>query len=381
MGLNWTFIGLSITSSWGNGHATTFRALLKSLHRAGHQVTFLERNEEWYASNRDLARPSFCRTILYDDLKKLRRRHAATVADADVVIIGSYVRDGVDVIDWARRTATGVFGFYDIDTPVTLAKLARHDYEYLHPRQIPTFDLYCSFSGGYALEVLAKRYGAARPRALYCSVDPNLYFPEPAAARWDLGYLGTYSDDRQPTVNELLIKPARTSPDSCFVVAGPQYPSCIQCPGNVKRINHLPPGEHRAFYNAQRFTLNVTRADMRRMGHSPSVRLFEAAACGVPVISDKWTGLDDIFAPGEILTVASAAEVERILTEMTESERREIGRKARARVMSEHTADHRAAELVSYVEEIITPACQTRTPAKAAYALHPLSRTTATTRS
>lgn len=354
MRLNWTFIGLSITSSWGNGHATTFRALIKSLAAAGHDVTFLERDEEWYASNRDMPNPSFCKTILYKDLQELQTRHEAAVADADVVIVGSYVRDGVAVIDWARQISTGAFGFYDIDTPVTLAKLERADYEYLHPRQIPEFDLYCSFSGGYALKVLASSYGAQRPRALYCSVDASLYFPEESELQWDLGYLGTYSDDRQPVVDKLLIKPAIAMPTARFVVAGPQYPDSIRWPQNVERINHLPPDQHRRFYSSQRFTLNVTRADMIQMGHSPSVRLFEAAACGVPVISDRWRGLNDVFTVGEeILTVENSREVSAILSEMDENTRRSIGRKARARVLAEHTSEKRAEQLVGYVKEVL----------------------------
>jgi len=352
--LNWTFIGLSITSSWGNGHATTFRALLRSLHQAGHTITFLERDEEWYANNRDLSRPDFCQVILYKDLPELKALHEAAVADADVVIVGSYVREGVAVIDWARDISTGVFGFYDIDTPVTLAKLERADYEYLHPRQIPDFDLYLSFSGGRALRVLKERYGAVRPRALYCSVDPALYYPEQRDVQWNLGYLGTYSDDRQPGVNELLVKPASMLAESEFVVAGPQYPDSIQWPQNVARINHLPPDQHRAFYNSQRFTLNVTRVDMRQMGHSPSVRLFEAAACGVPVISDEWPGLEDIFVIGEeILTARSGAEVKHYLTAMPEQQRRMIGNRARRRVLGSHTAAHRAAELCQYVSEVL----------------------------
>lgn len=354
MSLNWTFIGLSITSSWGNGHATTFRALIKSLAKAGHTVTFLERDEEWYASNRDMPNPPFCRTILYKDTADLQSTHEAAVAEADVVIVGSYVRDGVAIIDWARQISTGAFAFYDIDTPVTLAKLERGDFEYLHPRQISVFDLYCSFSGGYALEVLASSYGARRPRALYCSVDADLYFPEENPAQWDLGYLGTYSRDRQPVLDKLLIRPAITMPTGRFVVAGPQYPDSIRWPQNVHRVHHLPPDQHRRFYSSQRFTLNVTRADMIQMGHSPSVRLFEAAACGVPVISDKWRGLNDVFTLGEeILTVDTPQEVAQILSEMDEPTRRAIGHKARQRVLQEHTSEKRAEQLVSYVKEVL----------------------------
>jgi spore maturation protein CgeB len=349
-------VGLSITSSWGNGHATTYRGLVRELARRGHRVLFLEQDVPWYAANRDLPRPPFGTTELYRDLAGLDRRFRARVRQADAVILGSYVQRGEAVADWVLSQARGVTAFYDIDTPVTLAKLARGDYEYLHPRQIPCFDLYLSFTGGPILGRLEDELGARRALPLYCSCDPVLYFPEERpeehAPRWDLGYLGTYSGDRQPAVESLLLEPARRLPDRPFVVAGSAYPAAIAWPANVDRFEHLPPGEHRAFYNRQRFTLNVTRADMRRAGYSPSVRLFEAAACGTPIVSDDWPGLATFFAPGrEILLAATPEEVERILCEIPEAERRRIGRRGRRRVLAEHTAAHRAATLESYLRD------------------------------
>jgi spore maturation protein CgeB len=345
-------VGLSITSSWGNGHATTYRGLVRELARRGHRVLFLEQDVPWYAAHRDLPRPPYGTTELYRDLAGLDRRFRARVRQADAVILGSYVQRGEAVADWVLRHARGVTAFYDIDTPVTLAKLARGDYEYLHPRQIPCFDLYLSFTGGPTLGRLEDELGARRALPLYCSCDPALYFPEEHAARWDLGYLGTYSDDRQGAVEALLLEPARRLPDRAFAVAGPGYPPETAWPANVDRFEHLPPGEHRAFYNRQRYTLNVTRADMRRAGYSPSVRLFEAAACGTPIVSDDWPGLDTFFAPGrEILLAASPEEVERILREIPEAERRRIGRRGRRRVLAQHTAAHRAATLESYLRD------------------------------
>jgi spore maturation protein CgeB len=348
--LSFVILGLSITSSWGNGHAVTYRGLVRELARRGHDVLFLERDVPWYAENRDLARPPYGKTHLYRSLAALKDRFGAAVRRADVVIVGSYVPDGVEVGEWAVRQARGVTAFYDIDTPVTLAKLARGDFEYVTDDLIRRYDLYLSFTGGPVLDRLERQHGARMARALYCSVDPELYHPEPSAeTRWDLGYMGTYSDDRQPTVNELLIRPARLWRRGRFAVAGPQYPDGIRWPANVERIEHLPPAEHRSFYSAQRFTLNVTRADMIRAGWSPSVRLFEAAACGTPIVSDWWPGLDSFFTPGrEILIVRSAAEAAAILRETPEEERRAIGRRARARVLAAHTAARRAAELEAY---------------------------------
>jgi spore maturation protein CgeB len=347
-------VGLSITSSWGNGHATTYRGLVRELVRRGHDVLFLERDVPWYASNRDLPEPPFGTTMLYESLEELEDRHTDAVREADVVIVGSYVPEGVAVGDWVQAEARGVKAFYDIDTPVTLAKIARGDYEYLAPAQIAGYDLYLSFTGGPTLRRIERDYASPRARVLYCSFDPELYYPETQPLAWDLAYMGTYSDDRQPTLNALLVEPARVWGGGRFCVAGPQYPEDIAWPSNVEYIAHLPPAEHRAFYNRQRYTLNVTRADMIEAGWSPSVRLFEAAACGTPIISDRWSGIESLFAPGrEIFLASDAAHVLTVLREVGEDERREIGARARARVLAEHTAAHRAEQLESYALEAL----------------------------
>lgn len=343
-------IGLSITSSWGNGHATTYRALMRALVDRGHDVLFLERDVPWYAANRDLPQPPYGRTMLYQDLAELKTRFGEAVKSADLVIVGSYVPQGVDVGTWVTQTAQGITAFYDIDTPVTLAKLQQQDYEYLTPALIARYQLYLSFTGGPVLEQLEQHYGAPAARPLYCSVDPTLYYPEVCAEQWALGYMGTYSADRQPGLQELLLTPARLEPTRRFVIAGPNYPPTLAAPPNVTRIAHLPPAEHRAFYNAQGFTLNLTRADMIKAGYSPSVRLFEAAACGTPIISDYWPGLETFFTlESAILVARSAQAVVTYLHELTREERQAIGERARTTVLNHHTAPQRARQLESYV--------------------------------
>jgi spore maturation protein CgeB len=346
-------LGLSITSSWGNGHATTYRGLVRELTARGHEVLFLERNQEWYAANRDLSKPPYGRTVLYGSLKELKSRFRAAIVNADLVIVGSYVQEGGAIGQWVTDIAHGVTAFYDIDTPVTLVGLARAEIDYLTPALIPRYNVYLSFTGGPTLEILEEQYGSPMARPLYCSVDPSLYFPEPQTPRWDLGYMGTYSKDRQPPLDRLLLTPARQWTDGRFVVAGPQFPRTVQWPRNVQRFTHLPPGKHRAFYNSQRFTLNVTRAAMVTAGYSPSVRLFEAAACATPIISDYWQGLETFFKPGEeILLARSGEETLRFLQEVPEVDRQRMGEKARARVLAEHTAGHRAIELEQYTDEL-----------------------------
>lgn len=350
---NVVIIGLSITSSWGNGHATTYRGLVRELVRQGLEVLFLERDVPWYAAHRDLPRPPYGQTRLYRSLDELKQQYERTVAEADAVIVGSFTPEGVKVGEWVTSVADGVTAFYDIDTPVTLARLARGEHEYLAPHLIPRYRLYLSFTGGPTLERLEREFGAPRARPLYCSFDPELYYPQTLESTWDLGYLGTYSDDRQPRLERLLLKPARDWPDGRFVVAGAQYPLNIPWPDNVERYEHVPPSAHRDFYNSQRFTLNITRDDMIAAGYAPSVRLFEAAACATPVISDRWPGIDTFFKPGEeILLADSGEEVLHYLHDIDEEERRAIGLRARRRVLAEHTAAHRARELIGYLNEV-----------------------------
>jgi spore maturation protein CgeB len=352
--LDIVILGLSITSSWGNGHATTYRGLVRELSRLGHRVLFLERDLEWYADHRDLPNPDYCQTALYSSMRELEKTYKADIASADMVIVGSYVPDGAQIGEWVTTIAGGITAFYDIDTPVTLAKLADGSADYITPELIARYDMYLSFTGGPTLRRLEREFGSPCARPLYCSFDPHEYYPEKRKLKWDLGYMGTYSIDRQPTVNRLLVEAARRWQSGRFVVAGPQYPESIEWPANVRRQSHLAPREHRAFYNAQRFTLNVTRADMIAAGYSPSVRLFEAAGCGTPIVSDNWQGLSDLFAPGQEIIIARTPEdVLEALLDMSDDERIEIGRRARGRVLAEHTAAHRARELVGYYRDLV----------------------------
>lgn len=354
--LRLVFLGLSLSSSWGNGHATNFRGLLRALHARKHSCLFLERDTEWYAAHRDLPDPDFAELRLYSSLAQLEDHHAELRA-ANAVIIGSFVPDGQEVIDRAFGETSAPVLFYDIDTPVTLAALQNGGCGYLRRDQISRFAAYLSFTAGPALAELERQYGARRAIAFHCLVDPVRYAPR---AKQDnpalLGYLGTYSEDRQPALTQLLLQPARRLPSARFVVAGPQYPHDIDWPANVRRLLHVPPDEHADFFGAQRFTLNITRQAMIERGYSPSVRLFEAAACGVPIISDRWQGIEEFLTPGcEILLADSAEDVIDYLTRLSDTERRRVGDAARQRVLREHTAEHRAIQLEEILSSLTQP--------------------------
>ncbi len=361
--MRFVIFGLTVSSSWGNGHATTWRGLLKALARAGHSTIFFERDVPYYAVERDLPDPEYVDLRLYDEWNALAPQARRAVAEADVAIVTSFCPDGLDAARLVLDAAGSLRVFYDIDTPVTLAELRQHGVatatgaRYLTPELIPEYDLYLSFTGGPLLREIERVWGARRAAPLYCSVDPEEHRPvEPRPEfRCALGYLGTYTPDRQPAIDDLLFAPARRTPDERFWVVGSLFPQGIDWPVNVFVRPHLPPAEHAAFYCANRLTLNVTRRAMMEVGYSPSVRIFEAASCGTPVLTDRWPGLEAFFEPGvEILTAATTDEATAALA-AGDGELARIAAAARERTLAEHTAAVRAAQLVAACEAAATP--------------------------
>ncbi len=354
-------LGLSITSSWGNGHATTYRALCRELWRRGHAITFVEKDVEWYRSNRDLPHPQYVNLQLYRDWMADGAGVVRTaVRDADVVVVGSYFPDAIRATEYLKQECAAPLLFYDIDTPITLAALRLHGQcEYLRSQDIPAYAAYLSFTGGPVLREIETHFGSPLAVPFYCSVDPDLYHRTPVRAPFAsiLSYLGTYAADRQAKLMELLNAPARELAGERFLVAGPMYPAGTPWAPNVVTHPHLPPPDHAALYSSSRFVLNLTRADMVAAGWSPSVRLFEASACAAAMISDAWPGLEDFFTPGEEIILAStAAQVLDVLTGMTEAEAQRMGEAAQARTLAKHTAARRAQEFESVADRVLAVA-------------------------
>ena len=357
-----TIFGLSITSSWGNGHATTFRALCQALHRRGHRIVFFERNVEWYQNNRDLPHPEYCEVRIFENWREVLPSVKTELHNSDVAMVGSYFPDGIAALEEVLESNVPVKTFYDIDTPITVRSLRENGRaDYLLKSHLPKLDIYFSFTGGPMLQHLQEDFGVPFAVPLYCSVDPDKYRELPVDPRFacDMSYMGTYAPDRQPKIDELLCTPARKLPEKKFIVAGPQYPSPIQWPENVERIMHLNPRHHAQLYSSSRITLNVTRREMVLAGYSPSVRLFEAAACGAAIASDNWPGLETFFTPGrEILLATGSSDIIRYLGNYSNSELRRIGRAARDRVLISHTSNVRAREFEHAVEIAKSPAKQ-----------------------
>ncbi len=353
--------GLSVSSSWGNGHAALWRGLIHALLDAGHHVVFFERDVPYYASNRDLhVLPEGGTLQLYDDWDAALPRARAALAGADVGMVTSYCPDGIAATELVLGSNLPVRCFYDLDTPVTLARLeAGETLGYIGPEGLSGFDLVLSYTGGGALDALRDRLGARRTAPIYGSVDPATHRPAPPRTQYQalLSYLGTYAADRQATLERLFVEPARLLPDERFVIGGAQYPDGFPWTANTYFVRHLPPPEHPAFYSSSRLTLNVTREAMARMGWCPSGRLFEAAACGVPILSDWFAGLDRFFVPGSEILVAHTTEDAMQALGLHEAELFAIARRARERTLDEHTAARRAAEMIAAFES--ATACET----------------------
>lgn len=354
--------GLSVSSSWGNGHATLWRGLIAALGRRGAEVTFFERDRPWYRDSRDVDAPEGGRLVVYEDVAAETPRMREALRDADAAIVTSFCPDGVAAERLVREAGVTSI-FYDLDTPVTLQKIAAGEtLDWIGPDGLASYDLVLSYTGGGALDALRDRLGARRTAPLHGHVDPRVH--RPAAPRpefaGDLSHLGTYAADRQPMLDRLFLEPARRAPERRFVIGGAQYPQDFPWTANVAFVRHLPPDQHPAFYASSRFTLNVTRAAMAASGWCPSGRLFEAAACGAAIVSDDWAGLDAFFVPGEEILVASSAEDVLAALDLPEPERIRIGAAARERVLAEHTSERRAEELLGWIEAASRPGSTVR---------------------
>jgi spore maturation protein CgeB len=359
-----TLFGLTLSSSWGNGHATPYRALLRALWRKGHTVTFFEQDVPYYARRRDFSRCDYCKLVLYatwEDACNLALREAA---DSDVVMVGSYCPDGAWIIDDILTLSRPLHVFYDLDTPITLEKLRAGETGHLRRDQIPALDLYLSFTGGAILRELELEWKARIARPLYGCVDSDVYIRTVRNETFacDLSYMGTYAADRQSKLEELFLEPARRKPRKAFLLAGSLYPHERSWPANVLRFEHLAPGLHPAFYSSCRSTLNITRGKMAQSGYCPSGRFFEASACGTPIVSDSWPGLDQFFTPGdEIAIVNNTADVIAHL-ERGDEELRAMAARARERTLDEHSGDRRARQLLEYLDVALRQAPRSIAP-------------------
>lgn len=345
--------GLTITSSWGNGHATIWRGLCKALIRRKHQIVFFEKDVSYYRDNRDLHDLQGMDIILYSCWEDVENKAKECLMNSDIGIITSYCPDALKAEEVMMNYHNLLKIFYDLDTPVTLKAIKEgKSVPYINKHGLGDYDLVLSYTGGTALTELKEILHARKAQPLYGSVDPDFHYPVAAKInyRCDLSYLGTYAEDRQEKLIKLYIEPAVYLFDKKFIIGGSQYPENFPWRRNVHYISHVPPPEHPYFYCSSDYTLNITRGAMAEMGYCPSGRLFEAAACGVPIISDNWEGLNEFYTPGDEILIAYSAENVMEFLKNSEEERKRISAAARERTLAEHTADTRAEEFETLVE-------------------------------
>lgn len=327
---------------------------MRALAAQGHEVVFFERDVTYYAKTRDLWRGDGYELVLYESWDEVASRAAAELEEADAAIVTSYCPDAAPATELVLASRNLVRVFYDLDTPVTLERLARgEEVDYLPHWGLGGFDLVLSYTGGKALDDLHRILGARRARPLYGSVDAFAHHPVTPLPRYDadLSYLGTYASDRQDGVERLLVGTARKLPEKRFVVGGSMYPRDFPWTDNIWFLEHVPPPDHPAFYCSSRLTLNVTRAAMAKMGYCPSGRLFEAAACGTPILSDAWDGLETFFEPGKEIVLAGSTDEAIEAISLPAAELARIGQAARERALRDHTADRRAEELINMLTD------------------------------
>lgn len=352
--MNIVTFGLSISSAWGNGHATLLRGLFKALHRQGHQIHFFERDTPYYASHRDACKFDYVTLHLYSDWAQELSRIESLLAQADTGLVTSYCGDGRAACEAVLNAGLPRTVFYDMDSPVTLARLQQGEaVPYVPEKGLGEFDLVLSYTGGKTLPLLRQRLNAKRAATLYGWVDPAAYHQVDKSPEFeaDLSYLGTYSADRQPALDTLFMEAARRLTHLRFVVGGAMYPHPEKWPANVEYYDHVAPPDHAAFYSSSPLTLNITRGSMAAMGYCPSGRLFESAACGTAVLSDWWEGLESFFQPGEeILIATGSADTMAALSRPRDALKR-IGERARERALDCHTAEIRARRLLALIED------------------------------
>lgn len=347
--------GLSISSSWGNGHATLLRGLCRALSQNGHEIHFFERDLPFYARNRDFTQLQGDGLHIYPDwihVAPLALRH---LRDADVSVITSYCPDAAAAATLIFDSGRTCSVFFDLDTAVTLDRLQRGEpVEYVPSSGLRHFDLVLSYTGGSALTALQANLGAKAVYPFYGWVDAETHFPQGPRPEFqsDLSYLGTYAEDRQDALERLFVEPARQRPEMRFTIAGAQYPPSFPWSPNTFFVRHLPPPDHPALFASSRITLNVTRRAMAQTGFCPSGRLFEAAACRTPILSDWWPGLDEFFRPGEEILIANTTQEALDILDLDPAQLTAIGDRAFERTMAEHTADARARQLENILDAV-----------------------------
>jgi spore maturation protein CgeB len=352
------FFGSSLLSSYWNGAATYYRGMIAALARRDCRTTFYEPDAFDRQRHRDMDPPPWAEVVVYDATLDGMRAACRSARSADLVVKAS----GVGVLDeeilaelLALASAQQVLVFWDVDAPATLAALSA---DRGHPLRavLPRLDLVLTYGGGPPVVAEYEGFGARRCIPVYNALDPKTHYrvdPEPRFT-CDLAFLGNRLPDREARVSQFFFDTARQIPHRSFLIGGAGW-DAWQLPPNVRHVGHVPTRDHNAFNSSSLAVLNVARDSMAEVGFSPATRLFEAAGAGACVITDAWQGIELFLEPDrEVLVAANGAEVVRQVSALTPARARQIGDRARHRLLREHTYDHRAEFVLPFLREAAT---------------------------
>lgn len=354
--LDFVFIGRSILSSFNNPQAELYRALVGELAHHGHRTVFLEQDDPSNRKQRDMLRSPYCEVWTYPDVDTLLDQYVEALQAADVVLLGNGVEGSSRIANWIAAEARCVKIYYDTDLARTFDHLdgISTQTDCLDEEDLSVFDLFLSTTGGNALNRVRKEFACPNVYPLYECIDPYFYYRTDVVKQYDLGFIGNFKNERDQQLNELLLQPALRTPNRHFVLAGGNYPDNFNWPDNLRHVEHLPETNHVSFYNRQFCTLVLARPDRARLGHTPSKRLLVAAACGVPILSDQWSGLETFFEPNrDLYIVSDCHSVLESLYHVSREDRSKLGERARERVLAEHTTRRRTEEFLNYCYEIM----------------------------
>jgi len=391
-----TFFGLSISSSWGNGHAAHFRAILRALHRLGHRVAFYERDLGQLARHREFTASDDFDLRLYRSWDEIRHTALEEADASDVVLVASHVPEGARIADAVLALDRPLRAYYEMNAPHTLARLRDGSLDYVRALQLPDFDLVLSRMGGRSLSALELDYGARLALPLYACVDPELHLRMPArpALRCELSFPGSCTPQRLARLKTLLGTVARRRPSWRFLVAGAQSSGEVPAaprkeprraesgrgssspktlpplaaasarvherarrgwPAHLQRLELLSEADRVALFSSSRLVLDLPRRAAQAWGYCPSGRLFAAAACGTPVVTTGFEGLERFLEPeAEVLVAGNAAALLEAM-ERSDAELLGLGRRARERTLDEHTGYQRALTMLAAFEAARAP--------------------------
>jgi spore maturation protein CgeB len=347
--------GHTISSSWDGRHASVWRGLCRALSRKGHRVIFFERDHPQLAADRDQPSPEGCDLRLYGDWSEVRTTAARELADADAGLVTSRCPDALAASAAVLEAGLAVTAFYDLEAPRTIERrCAGLPVEHVGPDGYGPFDVVLSYVGGRIPSELVEVLGARRVETLFDSFDPVVHQPDGADPEFvaRASFLGPYSHDLHEMLDKLFFEPSRRLAGVRFALGGGGVPDSLLLPDNLRRFGPIAPGRQASFYCSSRITVNVTPREMAQVGHCPPGSLFAAAGCGVPVLSDAWSGIEVFFEPGREIFVAGSTEEAMHFLCLPDDELARVGKAARRRALADHTAEARARRLVDILTEV-----------------------------